>query len=217
VLATLRASPLRRPPARWTVRTHPTGRATSCLANASASAAGSAATVTTSVNALAFTMPFFGATNTVGYYSVTYNGFAQLYASASGTPSTAWSNVSIPSTSTPNGFVAPFWDDLYPGTGTGGGAESVSAFADHFTIQWANVRPSSDSNGHPTFQAKLFASVVVEHHYCSPTTTGTSTSYVTGSSATVGLENADGTDGVQHSCDTAGAGATGAGICYTPN
>ncbi|MFO0680573.1 MAG: DUF4215 domain-containing protein [Sandaracinus sp.] len=166
---------------------------------------------TTSIAALPFSVPFFGTTAT--YWSASTNGIVQLYPSATGATSTAYSNSDIPSTSTPNGFIAGFWDDLYLGTGydlhyqtTGTAGSRV------FVVEWLNAL--AGSSGTPfTFQIMLYeATGVIEIHYCS-IGTGTRGS---GDSATIGLENATGTDGVRTSYNTAGAATAGSGYRYTP-
>jgi hypothetical protein len=67
-----------------------------------------------------------------------------------------------------------------------------------------------------TFQVKLFATTnVIELHYCTLTPSPMA-DRVTGSSATVGLENGSGTDGVQHSFDAASSVSTANAIRFTP-
>ena len=66
-----------------------------------------------------------------------------------------------------------------------------------------------------TFQAHLVeGSDVIEYHYCSMNvTTGTRHS---GGSATIGVENGTGSEGVSISFNTAGAVSTGSGFRLTP-
>lgn len=165
--------------------------------------------------ALPFAFDFFGAP--VTHYSVSSNGLMQLWPSDSGTPSTTATNASIPSTSTPNGYVAPFWDDLEPAAG---GASVVSlvdgaAGSQRLVFQWTNWQAYDDASGVLTFQAHLIeGSDVIEYHYCSMNATaGTRHS---GGSATIGVENVAGTDGVSISFNTAGAVSTGSGFRLTP-
>ncbi|MFH1085429.1 MAG: kelch repeat-containing protein, partial [Chloroflexota bacterium] len=91
--------------------------------------------------ALGFPFTYYGSTYTSIY--VNSNGMV-LFSGCS----TAYSNTSIPSPEEPNGFVAPFWDDLQPGTGEGkvylalqGAAPTRMA-----VIQWNRVRPYADEN-----------------------------------------------------------------------
>ena len=67
------------------------------------------------------------------------------------------------------------------------------------------------------FQVKLFETTnVVEFHYCSlDPGTGLATA-VSGSGATIGLENTAGTEGVQHSFNTANSVNTTDALRFTP-
>jgi hypothetical protein len=58
---------------------------------------------------------------------------------------------------------------------------------------------------------------VVEFHYCTLNANGGGTQLETGSSATVGLENLTGTDGVQHSYNRVNAVSTATALRFTPN
>lgn len=165
---------------------------------------------TTSLIALPFSGTFFG--TTVTQFSANTNGLLQLYPSTGGTASTAYSNANIPSTSAPNGFVAAFWDDLYLGTGYDLHYQTLgSPGSQVLVVEWLNAT----AGGSPiTFQAMLYEGTgVIELHYCATGTTGRTS----GSEATIGLENATGTDGIRTSVDTAGAAVTGGGYRYTPN
>ncbi|MDP3501252.1 MAG: hypothetical protein Q8S33_12985 [Myxococcales bacterium] len=160
--------------------------------------------VSSSVRALAFPFSFFG--GAVTHYSAQSNGMAQFFASAAGVTSTAFSNVDIPNTVAPNGFVAPYWDDLFTRAGS---AVTVKQFgsgtARYSVIEWVNQLAASTN-----FQVKFFETTnVIEFHYCAMGT-------ATGTSATVGVENQTGTTGVSSSFNTAGNTATGSGIRYTP-
>jgi hypothetical protein len=169
------------------------------------------------ITALPFTFRFFGQDMT--FYSVTSNGFMQLWPSMTGTPSTEYNNAIIPTAGDPNGFIAPFWDDLTTITGE---TTEVRALAtgtspmQHLTIQWTNWMPYAATGAHLTFQVTLFeTSNLIELHYCT-LTPGMSGDRVTGNSATIGIESADGTDGFLHSFQTPAAISTAGGLRFAP-
>jgi hypothetical protein len=165
--------------------------------------------------ALPFAFQYFGA-SVVDYVAST-NGWLQLLAmGATAASSSAATNVAIPNTGTPNAVVAPFWDDLVlPSTMSLRVATLGSMPTRRFVIEWNNATPFSGS-GTIRFQAKLFeGSNQIEFHYCA--ISDTSIVRLTGSSATIGVENADGMAGVQYSFDTAGAINLMNAIRFTPN
>lgn len=165
--------------------------------------------------ALPFAFDFFGAS--VTHYSVSSNGFMQLWPSDSGTPIAAAGNDSIPDSDAPNGVVAPFWDDLEPASGGASVVRVVDGApgSQRMVLQWTNWQAYDDASGVLTFQAHVFEdSDVIEFHYCSMN--ATTTTRHSGGSATIGVENLTGTDGISVSFDTAGAVATGSGFRLTP-
>lgn len=167
------------------------------------------------IAALPFTMRFF-ATDTT-HFSVTSNGFAQLWTSMTGSPSTTFGNSALPSTGTPNNMVAPFWDDLVPDLMTAGVRTQVLGTAPNrrFVIEWRDWQHiSGDAMDSLTFQAKLFETTgVVEFHYCAMTAANDTN---TGGSTTIGLEDAMGTSAAQVSYNTANRATTGTGYRLTP-
>jgi hypothetical protein len=145
------------------------------------------------------------------------NGLLQLWTSATGTPSTAWNHTTIPSTGTPDNFIAPFWDDMSVGTLLGGGAGSTRTMTTGSgpnrvqVFEWNVSHFGADDL---RFQVQLYETTnVIEIHYCS---TGTGSNEATGNDATIGTENAAGTAGVQVSYNTGGAAVTGGGYRITP-
>ena len=166
---------------------------------------------TTPITALPFTITYFGEAMT--HYSTNTNGIAQLWPSSSGTPSGAWSNVAMPSTSTPNSVVAPFWDDLYLGSSFDIRTQTVgSSGSQVFVIEWLDALPGS-SGSSVTFQAHLYETTnVIEFHYCDVSTG----SRESGDSATIGIESSTGSSGVTISHNSAGAVATGTAYRLTP-
>ena len=119
---------------------------------------------------LGFGFEFF--TNVYNEVRVCSNGFIAFQST-----SAAYSNAPIPSAGQPEGFVAPFWDDLNP---SNGGTVHVQAFADRFVVQWTAVARFSGT-GVYTFQTILHDDNSIEYQY----------GELTGAtdSATVGIEN----------------------------
>lgn len=144
----------------------------------------------------------------VTHYGVQSNGMVQFFTSSFGTVSAAYTNAPIPDSLEPNGYVAPYWDDLFPVSGllasvrskvfiTGGG---------RFTVEWNNLGRASTGTT-TRFQAKFFSSGVFEFHYCTLQATN-----MTGAGATIGAENLAGTFGTEH---TAGI-STSSALRFTP-
>lgn len=167
------------------------------------------------VAALPFSFDWFGGTAT--HYSATSNGFAQLWSDGTGTPSTTAGNARLPGTSTPNGVVAPFWDDLAPNTGSDIYALTTgTAGSQVFVLEWRdwNTYSSSGNSDDLTFQLHLVeATGEVQFHYCAMS--GPDARH-TGSSATIGGESFGGTAGLSISYDTADAVMTGSGFSFVP-
>ncbi|WP_412063583.1 choice-of-anchor B family protein [Rubrivirga sp. IMCC45206] len=128
---------------------------------------------------LPFAFPFYGASYTeVG---VSTNGYAAFAYSQD------YSNGPIPSAVTPNGLLAPFWDDLHRRSGT---AYSGTLPDGRFVIQWTNWGTYVPSSGVDlTFQILLSDDGSIEYQY------GTLTGPL--DSATVGIEDEDGAVGLQ--------------------
>lgn len=143
-----------------------------------------------------------------------------LYANTNGTlhidtPSSEYSNVSIPDAALPNGFMAPYWDDLrfnvggiyYQTIGTTGSRTLI--------IEWASVSQFSHTSEYASFQVQIHeATGVIEYHYGSNTAVGASWS------GSVGLENSTGTAGVQNACTpvcTPSSLGDNTVLTYTPN
>ncbi|MCK5076823.1 MAG: T9SS type A sorting domain-containing protein, partial [Calditrichia bacterium] len=124
------------------------------------------------------------------FYGETYN---QIYISSNGwitftaTSSSAYSNGRIPSTSAPNNILAPFWDDLNPSLG-GNIFYYYDEANQRFIIQFQEVSHYG-SSGVYTFQVIINASGSIKYQY--QTVTGLL------NSSTIGIENADGTDGLE--------------------
>ncbi len=99
---------------------------------------------------------------------------------------TTYSNQTMPNTSAPNNIIAPFWDDLNPNSGG-----TIYYYQDlanaRFVIEWDGV-PHFPSGNPETFQVILNADGSIVYQY---------ETVSLGTSSTVGIENLDGTDGLQ--------------------
>jgi subtilisin family serine protease len=126
-----------------------------------------------------FNFKFYGQQNTHIYPNS--NGFLTFTA-----PTTSsYTNVNIPNASAPNGFIAPFWDDL---DGTTHGDVYYKLDGNKLIIQYEDWARYSANTEHFTFQIVLFSSGRVMFYY--KTMTGTL------NSATIGMENSSGTGGL---------------------
>ncbi len=172
--------------------------------------------VASSKAGLPFAFDFFG--TAVTDWSMTSNGFAQLWASAGGGVSTASANVAIPTAAQPNGLLAPFWDDLAVDPSDSSSARAAvigNAPNRRFVIDWTHWTTKGETTNRVSFQVKLYETTnVIEFHYCGMQPAGNARA--TGSSATVGLESLTGGIGVQHSFNTASAVASNQALRFTP-
>jgi hypothetical protein len=169
---------------------------------------------TSVVAALPFTAQFFG--TAVTHWSANSNGLLSLHTSSAGSTTTAYSNTTIPSTGTPNGFVAALWDDLTTVATTSARQATLgTAPSRRFVMQWTDFTFfAPDDAARVTYQVKLFETThVIEIHYCS-ITAGNATA--SGSGATIGAEDLSGGFGTQISYNTASAARTGGGYRLTP-
>ncbi len=116
-----------------------------------------------------------------------------------GTPLTSAyvANPTAPSTTEPNGVVAPFWGEIVRNSGSDGdGAVFLRRDATRTIISWQDFRVYADFNSHIYFQVHLVDPDIIEFHYGSMETGATQQSNIDkhkGSSATVWLENPAGT------------------------
>ncbi|MBE3574316.1 MAG: PKD domain-containing protein [Firmicutes bacterium] len=129
---------------------------------------------------LPFAFPFYGQQKT--QVRIGSNGYLTF-----GTNGDDYSNDPIPNPSQPNDLIAPFWDDLNPGSGSrilyyGDAAAGI------FVVEYKNV-PRWGSSTPNTFEVILRKDGTVKFQYL--TMRGTL------NQATVGIENAAGNDGLQ--------------------
>jgi hypothetical protein len=134
-------------------------------------------------------------------FSVNYYGgiFNQIYVCSNGfasftSTSSSLSNAPIPSTAEPNNLLAIMWDDLNPSSGG-----TVYYYADaannRFIISWDGV-PHYSSYGSLYFQIIINADGTILYQYDVMDHGGHTVS------ATVGIENGDGTIGLQYDYNT---------------
>ncbi len=128
---------------------------------------------------LGFNFKFYGNTKTQVY--VSSNGMILFGTVAQN----IFTNASIPGNAVPNEYIAPFWDDL---DGTSQGTVHYKQDGNKFIIQFTNWQKYS-ATGLLTFQIVLYSNGKIMIYYNNMAATLTS--------ATVGIENGTGTDGLQ--------------------
>lgn len=128
---------------------------------------------------LGFDFPFYDNDKTEIYVST--NGFITF----STITSSVFSNDPIPDTDVPNEIIAPFWDDL---DGSSQGNVYYKRQNNTFILQFTNWQKYPGS-GSFTFQVVLYSSGKIMIYYESMSGTI--------NSCTIGVENADGSDGLQ--------------------
>jgi len=135
---------------------------------------------------LGFDFPFYGNT-----YSSLYVGSNGLITFGSG--SSAFNNVGIPSYGPPNNFIAPWWDDLNP---TAGGQAYYywDEISQRFIVSFVGV-PKYNYGGSLTFQAVLYPDGQIDLNYSTMERVGPGSTML--AQATIGIENSDGTDGLE--------------------
>ncbi len=123
------------------------------------------------------------------------------------------SNVSLPSTSAPNGALYPFWDDLVVDTG-GAIYSGVVGAAPHrwFAIEWRDVRRFGSTTERLSFVAMINEDGSVVYRYKDIAGTGNEA----GAAATIGLENGAGTVAFQYGYNSAVL-SDGLGIGFLSN
>ena len=134
---------------------------------------------------LPFVFPFYDAQKTS--LRAGTNGYLTF-----GTTANTFTNQAIPTTAQPTDLIAPFWDDLNF-TGSAKLYSWYDAVNNFFVIQYTNV-PRLGSSSLNTFQVILYPTGAIKFQYL--TMSGTL------NSATVGIENAAGNDGLQIAFNT---------------
>ncbi|WP_420078245.1 S8 family serine peptidase [Streptomyces sp. JL4002] len=145
---------------------------------------------------LPFPLPLYG--KTYGQAWIGTNGTVSF-----GGNNTGDINGDLPSTATPNAALYPFWDDLVVGAaGSGSGVfTAVTGTAPHrsYVIEWREVSHWSAQADKFSFSAAIGEDGTVSYAYKGTGGTGIKG----GSTATIGVENATGTDAFKYSFNTA--------------
>jgi subtilisin family serine protease len=143
--------------------------------------------------------------------SVSSNGFVRF----DNGDATAYENAPIPSTSGPNAFAAPFWDDLNPAAGGGVWTRTVGA-APHrkVAVGWVDVPHFGITTGAVSVELVLHEGEDTFGFRYRDATFGDATVDL-GASATAGVENATGTTGKQLSFDQPALRSRTAAVCST--
>jgi len=144
---------------------------------------------------IGFPISFFGQTYSTAY--VSSNGFLTLGSNAG---ANAPLNAAIPTTATPNGLIAPFWDDLYPGA-SGSVHAAVGGVSPNRTlyIEWFNVPHFNlSTSGTVTFEAIIKENGDIRYQYLDTSfEPAGNPAWNEGGSATAGVERSDGVVGRQ--------------------
>ncbi|HNR45117.1 MAG TPA: hypothetical protein PKH80_08150 [Methanofastidiosum sp.] len=139
---------------------------------------------------IGFDFKFYG--NTYNQVSIVSNGYLQF-----GDTSTTFSNSDIPSTNDPENISCVFWDDLDPRSEYTPGKIYYQAFPNKFIVQWDKIAHFSDKSARMTFQVILYRNSNAIKFQYKEMKNGAG-KYADGRSATVGIENSDGTDGLKY-------------------
>ncbi|MET8572086.1 S8 family serine peptidase [Streptomyces sp. NPDC004783] len=144
---------------------------------------------------LPFPVPFYGKTYQSAWVST--NGYLNFLAANSSN-----SNGALPGTTAPNAALYPFWDDLLVRADAGGVYTAVRGEYPNrsLVVEWRDVVSWYDQGVPFSFSAEIGEDGSVTYRY--KDITDTSGGYSTGRSATVGVENATGTDALQYSLNS---------------
>lgn len=163
---------------------------------------------------LPFAFSLLGAAVTT--FSASSNGNVQLFATT-GSGSTGFTNVAIPTAGTPNGMLAPFWDDLRNvATTEVRSATFGTAPNRRFTVEWFDSTLIGNVE-RLRFQVQIFETTnVTEFHYCTINPGTVTDGRANGNSATIGIEDLTGATGVQASFNRPNSAVTGGAVRFTP-
>lgn len=165
---------------------------------------------------IGFDFSFYG-----NSYNTVFIGNNGLLCFGSGTD--RYENDCIPETSVPNNFVGVFWDDLSvfalpPAQRTCVWYQTVgTAPTQRFVVSWAGIPHYDDASARYTFQAILYPDGRIKTQYQSMQN-GTGNN-ADGRSATLGIEDASGFQGLAWSCGdetTPGPVHNGYAVLYQP-
>jgi len=124
---------------------------------------------------------------TFNYYGIDYTeAFATTNGLLAFDSTTAYSNTTIPSSTTPNNFIAPFWDDLYLRAAAGANIFYYQG-GNYTVVEWyKDAQSSTDSINYLTFEVILYENgkILVQYQHV----VRGATDYA-GEMATVGIES----------------------------
>ncbi|MEU7906952.1 S8 family serine peptidase [Actinoplanes sp. NPDC049118] len=123
-------------------------------------------------------------------------------------PDTGFLNRALPDAAAPNAALYPFWDDLFLDDQSG---VYTATTGETFVVEWRNAAFFADRTQRVSFSAELRADGSVTYRY-----RGLAGVLADGRSATIGIENADGRDGLAYAQDAAGAVTNGGGVAFRP-
>jgi len=149
-----------------------------------------------------FTFEYYGGAYTTFY--VSSNGFLLDNNGSNG----CCTGGPLPSTTTPNGVIAGWWEDLNPSSGGTVHYQTMGTAPNRYAIVQFTAVPHYGGGNNVTMQYKLFETTgVIEVHYqAAPSDGGTHSA---------GIENQDGTVGLQYYLGTA-ALSTPIAVRYAP-
>ena len=140
---------------------------------------------------IGFDFPFYG--NTYNQLRINPNGWIGF-----GDDNSAWNNTNLPMPGSPAPAIFGFWDDLNPvnsGNSNGGGYVYYHGNADRFVVWFDGViHWPVNYNGTYNFQFVLYPDGKIQLNY--------NTMVGDVNSATIGIQNANGTDGIQVAYNT---------------
>lgn len=146
--------------------------------------------------AIGFAFAFSGASYSTALVST--NGFLMLGSNSITNASTS-TNAEIPSLADPNGLIAPFWDDLI-NDGDGIWYQTAGTMPNRtLTVSWLNVKLFDEPTTRMSFQVILHEGGGVDFQYKDATS---STGHAQGTSASIGVENVNGMQGLPYSFDS---------------
>jgi subtilisin family serine protease len=120
-------------------------------------------------------------------------------------------NSSIPSSGTPNAAIYPFWDDMFVDGSSSMWTKLQGAAPDReFVIEWRNTAFFGDFSKRVDFEVILKENGQILTEYRNIADDGQEM----GNSATIGLENEDGTDAFQYSFNEAVIGSPEFAVLY---
>ena len=159
---------------------------------------------------IGFNFDFYGTTYDEFY--VSSNGLVQF-----GSGSNAFNNVTVPNAINPNNYIAPFWDDLIIHSTGDIMYQTIGVSPNRkLVIQFNNMSFWTSGSLLGSFQVILYeGSNEIQIQYRN--IIDLSSDRASGSEATVGLENLDGSGGILCSYNTAGYIYSGKAIRFTPN